>query len=93
MALIEAEVLHIKTSICIRMPFPKDEKAVFINYPSVVKDQTSEEMVITLFCPVVLTAFSSSMLQIIVHHNIVKLFSNTIPLLKVELKDLIKYNK
>ena len=31
----------------------KDTLAVFIDYPSVTKDQASEETVLTFFCPVV----------------------------------------
>ena len=33
------EALHLKTSICTRIPIPKDRLAVFTNYPSVSKDQ------------------------------------------------------
>ena len=43
------EVLHIKTPICARIPISKDRLAVFTNYPSVTKDQTLEETVLTGF--------------------------------------------
>ena len=33
------EALHLKTSICTRIPIPKDRLAAFTNYPSVSKDQ------------------------------------------------------
>ena len=46
-------MLHI-TPICARIPISKDRLAVFTNYPSVTKDQTLEETVLTgLFHPVV----------------------------------------
>ena len=48
------EALHIKTPICARIPISQDRLAVFINHPSVTKDQALEETVLTgLFHPVV----------------------------------------
>ena len=41
------------TSICTRIPIPKDRLAVFTNYPSVTKNQALEETVLTLFRPMV----------------------------------------
>ena len=46
-------MLQIKTQICARIPIPKDGLAIFINYPSVIKDQALEETVLTFFHPVV----------------------------------------
>ena len=46
-------MLHIKTPICARIPIFEDRLAVFINYPSVTKDQALEETVLTLFHPMV----------------------------------------
>ena len=43
------ESLH----ICTRILIFKDRPAVFTNYPSVTKDQALEEIVLTLFHPVV----------------------------------------
>ena len=42
------EALHIKPPIRIRLPIFKDRLAIFANYPSVSKDQTLEETVLTL---------------------------------------------
>ena len=46
--------------------------AVSITYPSITKDQVSEETVLTLFCPMVLIAFILSMKLTIACHSIVK---------------------
>ena len=67
--------LHIKTRICARVPIPKDRLAIFINYPSVTKDQALEEMVLTLFHPVVHGYFQLVGVTIegtIACHNVVK---------------------
>ena len=52
--------LHIKASNCTRILIPKDILAVFTNYPSVTKDQALDEMVFTLFHPVVHSSFNPS---------------------------------
>ena len=52
LTVVETRVLHIKTSICTRIPIPKDRQTVFNNYPNVIKDQASEEIVLALFCPI-----------------------------------------
>ena len=46
-------MLHIKTPNYARIPIFNDRLAVFINYPSVIKDQALEETVLTLFHPAV----------------------------------------
>ena len=51
------EALDIKTSICARIPIPKDRLGVFTNYPSVTKDQLLEEIVLTLFHHMVHSCF------------------------------------
>ena len=44
--------IYINTSVCTRIPIPKDRQADFNNYLSLTKDQVSEEIVLTLFCHV-----------------------------------------
>ena len=71
------EALHIKTPICTRIPISKDRLAVFTNYPSVTKDQTLEETVLTcLFHPVpVHSCFQFTSItteDTIAHHDVVK---------------------
>ena len=60
--LIEARVLHSKTSNCPRIPV----------FKGITKDQVSEETVLTLFSPMVLIAFILSMKLTIACHDIVK---------------------
>ena len=67
--------LHIKTRICVRVLIPKDRLAIFINYPSVTEDQALEEMVLTLFHPVVHGYFQLVGVTIVgtsACHNVVK---------------------
>ena len=71
------EALHIKTPICTRILISQDRLAVFINYPSVTKDQALEETVFTgLFHPVVHGCFQlvsvNTIEDTIAHHNVVK---------------------
>ena len=63
MALIGDRALHIMTSICTRMPIPKDR--CLSCFHQLYKDQPSKEIVLTSFTMwyMVLIAFSSSMLQ------------------------------
>ena len=70
------EAVHIKTSIsCARIPIPKDLLVIFINYPSVTKDQALEETVLTLFHAVVHSCFklvSVAIEDAVAHHNVTK---------------------
>ena len=80
-------MLHIKTSICARIPIPKDGLTIFTNYPSVTKDQELEKTVLTLFHPVVCGCFQPVIVTIedtIARHNVVKG-----KLSKVELEGLV----
>ena len=62
-------------------------RAVSINYPSITKDQVSEEIVLTFFHPMVLIAFSLSMKLTITCHDIVKHNST----FKLVLNGVMKY--
>ena len=69
------EALQIKTLICIRILIPKDKLVVFTHSPSVTPDQTLEETVHTLFCPVVrgcFQPFSVTIEDTIALHNVIK---------------------
>ena len=71
------EALHIKTPICTRILISQDRLAVFINYPSVTKDQALEETVLTgLFHPVVHGCFQLvgciTIENTITRHDVVK---------------------
>ena len=69
------EAFHIKTLSCTRILIPKDNLAVFTNYPSVTKDQALEETFLTLFHPVVQGCFQPANVTIedkIACHNVVK---------------------
>ena len=64
------EALHIKTSICIRIPIYNDRLAVFTNYPSVTNEQALEETVLMgLFHPMVHGWIT---INIIARHDVVK---------------------
>ena len=69
------EALHIKTTICARIPISEVRLAVFTDYPSVTKDQALEETDLTLFHPVVHSCFQLDGITIvdtIACHNVVK---------------------
>ena len=51
--MIYGGALHFKTSICARIPIPKDRLAAFTNFPNITKDQALEETALILFHPVV----------------------------------------
>ena len=54
---------------------PKDRLAIFINYPSVTKDQALKETILTLFHPMVYRCFQLLSVAIddtIAYHDVVK---------------------